>query len=216
MNRAEQMTEVNFLALFTQVGADLRGHFVLASRQHSDRYFNKKVVFEHAEAFRLVSEALAHRVMLDRPNVLVAPQSSGVKLAQAVQWALSENYGYSIPLIPAEKGPEETFYVSTLNQPLLRGKRVTLIEDVLTTGGSIKKVIELSRELGAEPISLHAFVNRGGITAEMLGVPKMTELARVNANSWGEADCPAWLMAVPVNETIGRGREYMRKKRSQA
>lgn len=215
MTDVEKMTEADFLALFAEVGADLTGHFVLASWRHSNRYFNKKLVFDNDRAFKIVATALAHRVMQDQPDFLVAPQSHGVKLAQEVQWTLSEVYRHSITLVPAEKGPNESFFISNMDKSFLRKKRVVFIEDILTTGGSIKKVITLARELEAELISLHAFVNRGDITAEVVGVPKMTVLAHVSAETWAEEECPQWLKDIPVNETVGRGKEYMDKKRAE-
>jgi orotate phosphoribosyltransferase len=220
MTDVTQMTEEDFLALFKDVGADLKGHFILASGKHSDRYFDKKLVFRNEHAFNLVATAIAHGVILDRPNVIVAPQSHGVMLAERVRTLIHAMNGAVIPVIPAEKNGDDDkgFHFKPEHANLLRNRRAVIIEDILTTGGSVEQCIGITRQMEAEIIGLHMFVNRGkNITAETLGIPKMTALAHVSADDWTEEECPVWLKNIPVNETVNEhGRNYMDKKRAAA
>jgi orotate phosphoribosyltransferase len=96
---------------------------------------------------------------------------------------------------------------------LIAGKRVLMVEDVLTTGGSAKKVIEATRALGGNVIGLGVLCNRGGVTAENVGnPPKLFSLLNLKLDDWDEADCPLCAQGVPINTDVGKGREYLARK----
>jgi orotate phosphoribosyltransferase len=92
---------------------------------------------------------------------------------------------------------------------LVAGKRVLLVEDVITTGGSIKKVIEAVRALNGNPIGLGALCNRGVVEAETLGVPILRALANPTFLTWAETDYPLCRDGVPVNTDVGKGKDWL-------
>lgn len=96
---------------------------------------------------------------------------------------------------------------------LITGKKVLIVEDVLTTGGSVKKVVEAVRAIGGEVVAVAALCNRGGVTAEAIGgVPELFSLINLNLEMFEEAECPLCAQGVAINTNVGKGKEYLAKK----
>jgi orotate phosphoribosyltransferase len=95
---------------------------------------------------------------------------------------------------------------------LVAGKNVLVVDDILTTGGSVKKVIAAVRALGGNVVGVGALCNRGGITAEQLDVPEFSALVDIPLDAWDEADCPLCKANVPINTEVGKGREFLSRK----
>jgi orotate phosphoribosyltransferase len=88
-----------------------------------------------------------------------------------------------------------------------------VVEDVLTTGGSAKKVVEATRELDGTVIGLGVLCNRGGITPkDVADPPRLHALVNVTLDAWDEAECPYCASGVPINTDVGKGREYLARK----
>lgn len=99
---------------------------------------------------------------------------------------------------------------------LVSGKNVLVVEDVLTTGGSAKKVIEATRFAGGNVIGLGVLCNRGGITPEDVGnPPKLFSLLNLKLDAWDEKDCPLCAENIPINIVVGKGKEYLARKKSE-
>jgi orotate phosphoribosyltransferase len=87
------------------------------------------------------------------------------------------------------------------------------VEDVLTTGGSAKKVVEATRALGGNIVGLGVLCNRGGITPEdVANPPKLFALVNIKLDAWDETECPLCAQSVPINTDVGKGREYLARK----
>ncbi len=116
----------------------------------------------------------------------------------------------------AEKADDETFVIRRGYDKLVAGKRVLVVEDVLTTGGSAKKVVEAVRAIGGEVIGLGVLCNRGGITPQDVGdVPELFALVNVKLDAWDEEEClrtGPCSKGIPINTDVGKGREYLAKK----
>lgn len=110
---------------------------------------------------------------------------------------------------------EDRFVIKRGYDKIVAGKNVLVVEDVLTTGGSAKKVIEATRVLGGKIIGLGVLCNRGGITPQdVADPPKLFALVNVKLDAWEEADCPLCAKNVPINTDVGKGREYLARKKS--
>ena len=93
------------------------------------------------------------------------------------------------------------------------GKKVLVVEDILTTGGSAKRVVLATRALGGDIVGLGVLCNRGGITPQDVGdVPKLFALVNVKLDSWKEAECPLCAQNVPINIDVGKGKEFLSRK----
>jgi orotate phosphoribosyltransferase len=96
----------------------------------------------------------------------------------------------------------------------LPGRKVLIVEDVLTTGGSVRKVIELAKNLKAHVAGVGALCNRGGITQESLQVPLFFPLLTVDLASWSAEECPLCKKGVPINTQVGKGKEFLASVRA--
>lgn len=219
------MDEASVLSELQGAGALItKSHIVYTSGKHGSDYVNKDAIFAHPRLMSLLCRKLAIHFS-DEVEVVVGPAIGGAIIAQSVARQLNQlDGGPEVHAVFAEKDefPKEDsstgerlvlktrrFSLKRGYGEFVRGKWTLVVEDVLTTGESAKSVIQAVRALGAKIVGVGAFVNRGGVTAEMLGVPSLYSLVNVNLEAWDEAECPFCKRGVPVNTEVGKGREYL-------
>ncbi len=188
------------------------GHFVYASGLHGDAYVNKDAIYPHTEATRELCGMWAEDFRNKNVDVVVGPAMGGVILSHDTASELSRLTGKDIPGVYAEKGEENDFVFTRGYEDFVRGKRVLVVEDVLTTGGSVKRVIEAVRKLEGEVVGLGVIANRGNVKPEDVGVDSIDALINVQMDSWTEEECPRCEAGIPVNVKVGKGREFLAKK----
>jgi len=179
--------------------------------------FNKDGLYPHTrETSELCLTIANHFVWGKTIEVVIAPAIGGVILSQWTAHYLSEISSNKVLSVYAEKTKDgETFIIGRGYDNLIIGKNVLVVEDVLTTGGSVKKVIEAVRALGGNIVGLGAICNRGRVTAEDVGgVPILYSMVNIKFDAWNEAECPLCANNVPINTNVGRGSEYLAKKRT--
>ncbi len=146
------MTDIR--ELLEKYGAVRHGHFLLSSGLHSHQYFQCALVLQHPEA----TAELARRMVADlKPgpvDVVIGPAIGGIVLAYELARQLNARALF------AER--EEGRMKLRRGFELAPGERVLVTEDVVTTGGSAREVVELVREMGATPIGVVAIVDRSG------------------------------------------------------
>jgi len=160
--------------------------------------------------------AIAEHFADDGIEVVIAPAIGGVILSQWIAYHLSEITGREVFGVYAEKAEiGDTFFIRRGYDKFVAGKRVLVAEDVLNTGGTAKKVIEAVRAIGGFVIGLGVLCNRGGVKPQDLGNPsKLFALINVKLERWDEADCPSCAQNVPINTDVGKGREYLARKKA--
>lgn len=211
------MNEQEVLQVFRRVGAVITdSHIVYASGKHGMTYINKDAVYPHTAETSRLCHAIAERFADDDIQVVIAPVIGGVILSQWTAHHLTEMNGYEVFGVYAEKSEKgDAFIIRRGYDKFIAGKNVLVVEDVLTTGGSAKKVIEVTRAIGGNVIGLGVFCNRGGITPQNVAdVPKLTALVNVKFDMWDEAGCPLCEQNVPINTDVGKGREFLARKRA--
>lgn len=210
------MTEFQILETLAGVGAIItNSHIVYTSGRHGDSYVNKDAVYPHTDVTSRLCEAFARKFFASQIDVVVAPAIGGVILSQWTSSHLSALQGKKTYSVYAEKAAEgDQFLIRRGYEKLIPKRRVLVVEDVLTTGGSVKKVVELVRSLGGETVGVAALCNRGGIEAKDLGVPVLHALVKVDLASWDEKECPLCAKGVPVNTEVGKGLEFLSRKKN--
>ena len=83
-----------------------------------------------------------------------------------------------------------------------------MVEDLLNTGGSVEKVRREVERHSGQLVGVSVICNRGNLTADRLGVPRLEALASVNFEAIPADECPLCASAVPIVEDIGHGAEY--------
>jgi orotate phosphoribosyltransferase len=189
-------------------------HLVYTSGKHGETYFNKDAIYPHTEVTSMLCEEIARHFVKHGIEVVVAPAVGGVILSQWIAYHLTKLTGREVLGVYAEKDGEG-FIIKRGYDKLCAGKKVLIVEDILTTGGSVKKVIDAARAIGANVMGLGVLCNRGGIKPEdVSNPPELFALINVNFDAWDEKDCPLCAKGVPVNIDVGHGRKYMQDKKA--
>jgi orotate phosphoribosyltransferase len=96
-----------------------------------------------------------------------------------------------------------TFGIKRHYGEAVRGKRVLVVEDILTTGGSARATVNAVRGAGGEVVGVGALVNRGGVSAADLGTDKLEALLNVKLDAYDPAVCPMCQAGMAFNEQFG-------------
>lgn len=209
------MNEQKVLSMLSEVGAVITdSHIVYTSGKHGSVYVNKDGIYPYTDKISDLCRAIAEQFADDDVEVVIGPAIGGVILSQRVAEHLSKITGREVLSVYAEKAENnDIFVIKRGYDKLIAGKNVLAVEDVLTTGGSAKKVVEAVRALGGNIIGLGVLCNRGGITPQdVADPPKLFALVNVKLDAWDEADCPLCAQNVPINTDVGKGREYLSRK----
>lgn len=204
----EVLSRLNFC------GAIIRdSHFVYTSGRHGPCYVNKDAIYPHTDIVSLFCWLVAGRFRDAGIGVVAAPAIGGVALSQWVAHHLDPMYIGITTAVFAEKGPDGVFRFNRGYDRLVAGRQVLVVEDVLTTGGSLRGVIAAVRACGGILAGACALVNRGGVTAEDVGSDVgLDALVTIEFESFVEEDCPLCRAGVPINTDVGKGREFLARK----
>lgn len=207
------MNESEVLDLLQKVGAFRTGHFVFTSGRHSDSYVNKDALYPYTHDTSRLCKAMAERFQDKNIDVVVGPAIGAAILSQWVAYHLTEMRGEEVYGAYADKDGQGGFILKRGYDQIVRDKNVLVVEDLTTTGGSIKKVVETVRSAGGNIVGAIAIVNRGGVTREQVGNPdEFQSLVNLHLESWEAAECELCKKGIPVNTDVGHGREYAAQK----
>ncbi len=174
------MRPEDLLETMRATGALLEGHFILTSGRHSDRYFQCARLLAHPVHAGEAGAALA-ALLPAGLDLVVSPALGGVVIGHEVARALGLPFHFS------ER--EEGRMVLRRGFAIDAGARVAVVEDVVTSGGSLLEVAELVRASGAELVAAAAIVDRSGGARPDFGAP-FHSLLEVEVKSWEPAECP--------------------------
>ena len=184
------MNTTDAVSLLKESGALMEGHFKLASGLHSDRYVEKFRLLENPEmTSRLVGE-LKKRIEKYEPDVVVGPVTGGVILSYEMAKQL-ECLGYF-----TEKTSDGGMELRRGFD--VKGKKVLLIEDVITTGGSILKAGDAVKEAGGEVVAYAILVDRS--SGRFLPEEPVEALMKLEINTYDPNNLPEELKNTPLVE----------------
>src|SRR5215212_735394 len=179
------------LEILNASGALKEGHFVLSSGRHSDRYVEKFDLLRQPRATSDVCQHVADLFRDKQIDVVVGPITGGVILAFEVARQLGVAAAY------AERATSsETTREFRRGTAFASGARVLVVDDILTTGGSLRETLDA---LAAHPVEIAAvavLVDRSGGGTD-LGVPYVA-LATMTIESWDAAECPLCRRGEPI------------------
>jgi orotate phosphoribosyltransferase len=176
--------------VFREAGALQDGHFILASGRHSPTYLDKFQVLQHpAQTERLCAAIVPWASALD-VAVVAGPTTGGVILAHELARQLGCRAIY------AERGEGGGRREFRRGFALARGERVLVIDDILTTGGSLRETGEAVGLIGGTVRGAAVLVDRSG-GAVGLGVP-LHALWRLDIPTYAPEDCPLCAAGIPA------------------
>ncbi|MGQ0553048.1 MAG: orotate phosphoribosyltransferase [Planctomycetota bacterium] len=157
----------------------LNGHFQLTSGRHSDRYVQCALLLAQPREAEAVCTQLADKLADTRPEIVIGPALGGVIVAHEVAKRLGT------PALFTERKDG----VMTLRRgfSVPRGARVVVVEDVVTTGGSVKEVVALVRAAGGLVEAVGSLVCRAPASPFDL---RYEYLLPLPIESWEAAHCP--------------------------
>ena len=183
------MKTEDVLNIFREAGAVLEGHFILTSGLRSPVFLQKARVFMHADKTEKLCRALAEDIRAKVPgriDYVVGPAVGGLIPA----YEPSRHLG--VPAIWVERGGGE-FRLRRFE--IEKGARVVIVEDIVTTGLSIRETIECLRKLGAEVLAAACIIDRSAGKVDV-GVP-LVALAEYEVPAYPADALPPDLAAIP-------------------
>jgi orotate phosphoribosyltransferase len=208
------------------LGVILSGHFVLESGAHSGCFIDTDEIWPNTKETFELCRHLAFAFEHDRIDAVIGLGLENSILAYAFTWHLSHVNRHNKENIFAlhAKKTGDSITVHETYRKKIKGNRIVVVEDVLTTGISAKGFIKFIRGLGGDVTGFATIWNRGSVTPENLGCdpdPKkfhLFSLINYRLDAWkaDEAD-PCLLCAkdVPINTSMGMGSEYLARMKKQ-
>lgn len=176
-------------------GAVLRGHFVLSSGRHSDLFVQKFRVLEDPRLAQKFGESIAG-LFPDGFDVVASPAVGAVVLGFSAALAGDARF------IFAERvGDDLAFRRGFRIEP---HERVLVVEDVITTGGSAKEVVELVRSSAGNVVGVGALIDRGDPTKPPDFGAALRALVKLEVESWDASECPLCEEGTPVEDPGSR------------
>jgi len=207
------MNEKEILKTLENIGAIItNSHIVYTSGRHGSAYVNKDAVYPHTEITSNLCEEMANRFKGKGIEVVAGPTIGGVILSQWVANHLSKIEGREIQGVFAEEDENKDRFFKRGYDKIIKGKKVLIVEDILTTGGSVKKVVDALNNLDADIIGCAVLCNRGNVTNKDLNIPTLDSLVNIQLDSWDEAECPLCKNETPINVNVGKGRDFIAKQ----
>lgn len=189
------MSPDEIMTILEEKGAVLKGHFQLSSGRHSDVFAQKFRVLEHPDLTGRFGAEIAARFegrfdLVASPAVGAVVLGFATALAAGTRFVFAERVGDSLAFRRGfQVDPED---------------RVLVVEDVVTTGGSAREVVDLVKGSGAAVAGIGALIDRvDGARLDDLGAP-LEPLVRLTASSWSREECPLCGQGAPLTDPGSR------------
>ena len=193
------MDNVEVIRTYEETHALLKGHFRLSSGRHSDRYLQSALVLQYPWVAEKLCRALAEIVKPLNPHAIVSPALGGVIVGQELARALR------VKAMFTERNKETDVMELRRGFRVEKGDRIFAVEDIITTGKSVKESIEVVRGLGATVVGVGCLIDRSGGASGIFDVP-LKALGSLRVDSWEEAECPLCKQGLPVTKPGSRAK----------
>lgn len=184
------MNTEDVLAVFREAGGILEGHFILTSGLRSPIFLQKARVFMHADKTEKLCKALSDKIKaanLGPIDYVVGPAIGGL----IPSYETSRHLGVPSVWVERENG---TFRLRRFDVP--KGARVVIVEDIVTTGLSIRETIACLQDLGIEVVAAACIVDRSAGKVDV-GTP-LISLAQYEVPAYSPDNLPPELAALPA------------------
>jgi orotate phosphoribosyltransferase len=187
------------LDLFEQTGAYLQGHFRLSSGLHSSGYLQSALVLQyprHAESLgRKLAATVSSLTQSEPVDLVISPALGGLIIGYEVARALGVRFLFTERDADRKMSLRRGFTIAP-------GEKVIVVEDVITTGGSTREVIDVVRAMGAVAVAAASIIDRSGGAAD-LGIPRVA-LETLSVPVWEPGQCPMCLKGEPATKPGSR------------
>lgn len=191
------MNPTEIMEVLEKRGAVLRGHFELSSGRHSDVFVQKFRVLEQPRLAQRFGESLAE-LFDKRFDVVAAPAVGAVVLGFATALAADARSLFA-ERVDGRMVLRRGFEIG-------RREKVLVVEDVVTTGGSAREVVDLVTQAGGEVVGVGALLDRVDASRndrDVLGT-QLRSLVKLQVDSWEPGDCPLCASNEPLEDPGSR------------
>jgi orotate phosphoribosyltransferase len=192
------MTADEVLDVFRDCGALLEGHFILSSGLRSPVFLQKALVFSRPEKTEILCRALAEKIRAEGfggVSQVVSPAVGGI----IPGYETARHLG--VPAIYTER--VDGLFQLRRNFSVAPGEKVIVVEDVVSTGLSIRECVDAVKALGADVVAAACIIDRSGGDAD-IGVP-LVALAEYRVPAYPADRLPPALAAIPAVKPGSRG-----------
>jgi len=184
----------NYLEIFRQTGALLEGHFVLTSGRHSESYFQCARVLQYPEHLENFSRKIIDHFSSEDIDTVISPAVGGIVIGTAVGRLMNKKTLFA----EREKGQmvlRRGFSIKT-------AEKVLVVEDVITTGGSVKEVMDLVEANGGLVVGVAVIVDRSN--GKVVLHDNQFSIVPMEVKSYDESDIPDFLAKIPIQKPGSR------------
>ncbi len=212
------MRQQEALEIFKEAGAVIEGgHFVFAGGRHGPTFVDAELIYPDTEKTSRLCLGLAERFRNCGVEAVVAPEKGGIILSWGVANCLSQITPIKVLAFYAEKNERGDFVIERSGaRNKLPGRRVLVVDDVLTTGGSVRRVVKKLLAMDCLVVGIGALWNRGGVAEKDMQniamLQKFIALVNLELSHISEMDCKLTgpcSCGVPINTEYGHGQEFL-------
>ena len=184
------MEQSEILEIFEKTQALLEGHFLLSSGLHSPQYFQCAKVLQYPQYAEEIAEDIARHFSDSDIDAVVSPALGGIIIGHEVARALKTRFIFT------ERSPDTDQMTLRRGFDLEEGEHVLIVEDVLTTGGSVREVLRLLQKENVQPVGVAFIVDRSGNKVKF-GIPKYSVL-EIPLVVYKPEECPLCKKGIPL------------------
>ena len=188
------MDNKEYLNIFRKTGALMEGHFVLTSGRHSRSYFQCAKVLQYPQYLNLFSKIISDHFKTFDVNTVISPAVGGIVIGTRVGGDLDKR------TIFAER--ENGEMVLRRGFSISPGEKVLVVEDVITTGGSVKEVMQVVEELGGQVVGVGIIVDRSN--GNIIIHDNQFSIVKLEVESFDENEIPEDLAKIPIEKPGSR------------
>lgn len=215
INKENNMQEKTIQQILENVGAIVtNGHFVYTSGKHGSVYINKDALYPHTAEASFVGELFADSFRDMAIDVVAAPAIGAIILSQWTAFHLSLKTGKDVLGVYTEKTAANDQVLRRGYDKLVAFKNVLVVEDLTTTGTSVRKSVDAVRLVNGNVVAVGVMVNRNptGVTSDVVGAP-LRALHILEADAYEQMDCPLCRKNIPINIDLGHGKAFLDSSR---
>jgi len=182
---------------FEESGAIQKGHFKLTSGVHSDAYIQCAQIMQYPEFIHNLCSELGKKFKGNNIDVIIGPAMGAIIMSHVMAMVL----GPWVRAIFTER--ENGKMTLRRSFKINKGEKVLVVEDITTTGSSVREVIDIVKSRQAEVVGVGALIDRSGGKVDF-GV-RYEKLVTIKMNTYEPEDCPLCKNKIPITKPGSRG-----------
>jgi len=182
--------------LLIESGAILEGHFLLTSGRHSNKYVEKFRLLENPFALESVCKLMSEKYKNEGVELVLGAAIGGILLCGGVGKELNAKHIFT------ER--EDKKMVLKRGFEIKKDQRVVIVEDIITTGGSVFEMIDVVNKNGGQLVGVSSIVDRSNRDIDFGAA--YSPLLKMTIESWEEHEVPLWLQEIPITKPGSTGK----------